>query len=75
MQLVRSIYDRWERGEFTSVDWAHPEIRYSAFDDFSVRQTHDRGANVFEIRDGIVVRLFLYADREKARRDLEGRAG
>ena len=63
MQLVRSIYDRWERGEFTSVDWAHPEIRYSAFDDFSVRETHDRGANVFEIRDGMVVRPFLYADR------------
>lgn len=75
MQLVRSIYDRWERGEFTSVDWAHPEIRYSPFDDFSVRETYDHRANVFEIRDGKLVRLFLYADREKARRDLEGRAG
>src|SRR3954467_14225515 len=28
MELVRSVYAAWERGEFGAAEWAHPEIEY-----------------------------------------------
>jgi ketosteroid isomerase-like protein len=28
VELVRSIYAAWERGDYSSVEWAHPEIEY-----------------------------------------------
>ena len=28
VELVRSTYAAWERGDFSSVEWAHPEIEY-----------------------------------------------
>jgi ketosteroid isomerase-like protein len=32
VELVRSIYRTWERGDFKSVEWAHPDIEYVAAD-------------------------------------------
>jgi hypothetical protein len=30
--LVRSIYKAWEYGDWLSVEWAHPELRYAYAD-------------------------------------------
>jgi ketosteroid isomerase-like protein len=32
LELVRSIYESWERGDFSSNEWADPEIEFSFAD-------------------------------------------
>jgi ketosteroid isomerase-like protein len=32
LELVRSICVAWEHGDFSSLDWAHPEIEYVVVD-------------------------------------------
>ena len=29
IELVKEIFSAWGRGDFSSVDWAHPEIEFS----------------------------------------------
>jgi ketosteroid isomerase-like protein len=125
LDLVKSIFAAWERGDISSVDWAHPEIefvfvdgpepgrwtgldemagamrnflgawaewrvvadeyreldaeRVLVFQHYSARgktsglevgQMRSKGANLFQIRGGRVVRLDCYFDRENALADL-----
>jgi ketosteroid isomerase-like protein len=125
LDLVRSIYADWERGDFSRSDWVHPEIELvwpdgpspatwsglpgvqagwrdflGAWDDYrvcaedyvmadgervlvlvrfiargkvsgvEVGESGARGANLFHIRDGLVRRLVLYWDRDRAFADL-----
>jgi ketosteroid isomerase-like protein len=122
LDLVRSIYADWERGDFTHDDWADPEIELvrpealtdttlkgrdsssggwrewlDAWRDFSSEaheyrtldnervlvfgrmsgtgrlsgtSTDTEVVNIFHIRDGKVVRLVLYSNRDRALADL-----
>jgi ketosteroid isomerase-like protein len=124
LDLVRSIFAAWEVGDFSSADWAHPDILFesagfdamktagagemaerwrewmSTWEEYRTEADEFReldgervlvlmqhggrgkasglgiegmktaGANLFEIRDGKVVRLALYWNREHAFADL-----
>jgi ketosteroid isomerase-like protein len=126
LDLVRSIYAGWERGDFfSSVEWAHPKIEFVARDGpepgcstgsaamveawrdvmsaweglrpqmdecrelddervlvlfyysgrgktsgLELGEMRTRGANVFHVREGKVIRLVLYWDRDRALADL-----
>jgi ketosteroid isomerase-like protein len=125
VQLVRSIYAGWERGNFGSVEWADPEIEYvyadgpspgrwtglagasqgvreflGAWQNFrleakeyrgvdaecvlvlnrrsgrgktsglALEQLATKGVQMFQIRDGAVVRLVVYFDRERGLTEL-----
>ena len=37
VELVRSLFAAWERGDFSSAEWAHPEIQYLVVDGPSPR--------------------------------------
>jgi ketosteroid isomerase-like protein len=122
---IAALYDEWARGDFSSTDWAHPEIEFvsadgttpgtwrgleetragwrevlNAWDDFRTQavefreiaddcllvltdntgrgkvsgfelgDTATRGANVLHLRDGKVVKLVAYWNRDQALADL-----
>ena len=71
VELVRSIYAKWERGEYGSVEWAGSEIEY-VFADRKASGLHlqVKGACLFHVRDAKVTRLVVYRDRDRVFADL-----
>ena len=39
LDLVRAIFSSWEKGDFSSADWADPEIRYVMHGGLSTEST------------------------------------
>jgi hypothetical protein len=64
IDFVRSIHAAWDRGDYSSVEWAHPEI------EFVIADGTQPGRNVFHLRDGKVTRLVIYHERDRALADL-----
>jgi hypothetical protein len=40
LDVVRSLYAEWERGDYSSVEWADPEIEFSWIEDPARRMWH-----------------------------------
>jgi ketosteroid isomerase-like protein len=125
LDLVRSLYVAWERGDWSAVEWAHPEIEFviadgpspgtwsgvagmvegyrqamNAWEGYSAQaeeylslddervlvlqrlsgrgkasglelaQMRPNAAGIFDLRDGKVVKVVLYYDRDRAFADL-----
>jgi ketosteroid isomerase-like protein len=48
VDAVRAIFDRWERGDFSSADWMAPEIEFVGADGFVAKGAADVGAHWFD---------------------------
>jgi ketosteroid isomerase-like protein len=67
VELVRRIYADWGRGDFSSADWAHPEIDYEVADGPLAGRW--KGVEAMAASWGDVLRAFegLHAEAEELR--------
>jgi hypothetical protein len=72
VEIVRPIYAAWERGDFTSAEWAHPDIEFVVADSVDAGSVTGLAgmAEAWHVHAGRVSRLVLYWDRERALADL-----
>jgi hypothetical protein len=84
LDLVSSLDAARERGDWRSVEWAHPEIEFVITDGPSpgawrgvaemLAQVQTSAAAIFHVRDGKVIKVAVYYDRDRALADLQLRA-
>jgi ketosteroid isomerase-like protein len=55
IEVVRPVYAAWERGDFTSTEWAHPDIEFVSADGFETGSTMGLGAMAQGWRDWVSV--------------------
>lgn len=82
VDLIRPIYEEWGRGNWRQhFDVYHPRMEWGWSDEFpgyhgrgrgSGVEIHQQGAHVFRLRDGKVVRLEIFASRERAIASVSG---
>jgi ketosteroid isomerase-like protein len=53
LDLVRAIYAAWERGDFRSTEWAHPEIEYVEVEGLDAGSYTGLGAMTQRVGEGI----------------------
>ena len=59
LDLVRSIYADWERGDFSSAEWADPEIEYVVLRAAGLPSAHAKGWA--EMRDAVRANIEVWA--------------
>jgi hypothetical protein len=69
---VRSIVAAHGRGDYTSSEWAHPDIVIARAKKSGIEldATQTRTAALWQVRDGKVIRHVVYLDRADALADL-----
>jgi uncharacterized protein len=78
---LRSWLSPWEHWWVEAEDYleigdhAIALVRYHGRGKGSRAEVHQRGAHVFELREGKVVRLEIFADRERAIESVRSRGG
>jgi ketosteroid isomerase-like protein len=58
VELVRSIYTAWERGDFSSAEWADPEIEYEVVGERDFQSVSAKGLT--EMREAARSRIEVW---------------
>jgi ketosteroid isomerase-like protein len=67
LDLVRSIYEDWKRGDWSSVEWAHPEIEVVWADGPTPGKSTGAGGMAMRTRDFLSAWEGLRAEAEEFR--------
>ena len=72
VELVRGIFAAWERGDFGSAEWAHPDIDYEVADGFAAGRW--KGVEAMAQSWSDVLRAFdeLHAEAQEIREVSDG---
>jgi ketosteroid isomerase-like protein len=73
LDLVRSIYAAWERGDFSSAEWAHAEIEFVMADGPTPERSRGLPGMTQLVRDGLAAFQHLGQEAEEFRELDDGR--